>query len=70
MLVFASMQSKAIEIAKEAARTVVGDPKLKESNMGPVVSQVQFEKIQGLISSGIEEGATLVCGGPEDQRVP
>ncbi len=64
MLVPASMQSKAIEIAKEvASRTVVGDPQLKESNMGPVVSEVQFEKIQGLISSGIEDGATLVCGG-------
>ena len=64
MLVPASMQAKAVEIAKEAAAgTTVGDPKLKESNMGPVVSGTQYDKIQGLISSGIEEGATLVCGG-------
>jgi acyl-CoA reductase-like NAD-dependent aldehyde dehydrogenase len=32
--------------------------------MGPVVSQIQFDKIQGLIQAGIDEGATLVCGGP------
>ena len=31
--------------------------------MGPVVSGMQYDKIQGLISSGIKEGATLVCGG-------
>ncbi len=32
--------------------------------MGPVVSEVQYNKIQGLIQKGIDEGATLVCGGP------
>jgi aldehyde dehydrogenase (NAD+) len=33
--------------------------------MGPVVSKVQWDKIQGLIKKGIEEGATLVTGGPD-----
>ena len=32
-------------------------------SMGPVVSEVQFNKIQGLIQAGIDEGATLVTGG-------
>ena len=32
--------------------------------LGPVVSEVQFNKIQDLIESGIKEGATLVTGGP------
>jgi aldehyde dehydrogenase (NAD+) len=32
--------------------------------MGPVVSEVQWTKIQGLIQKGIDEGAKLVCGGP------
>jgi aldehyde dehydrogenase (NAD+) len=32
--------------------------------MGPVVSKAQFDKIQGLIEKGIEEGAKLVTGGP------
>jgi len=31
--------------------------------LGPVVSQVQFDKIQRLIQAGIDEGATLVVGG-------
>jgi aldehyde dehydrogenase (NAD+) len=31
--------------------------------MGPLVSKAQFEKVQGLIEKGIQEGATLVCGG-------
>jgi aldehyde dehydrogenase (NAD+) len=31
--------------------------------MGPVVSKVQWDKIQGLIAAGIDEGARLVCGG-------
>ncbi|MGN6498645.1 MAG: aldehyde dehydrogenase family protein, partial [Tsuneonella sp.] len=41
----------------------VGDPN-GNAKMGPVVSEVQFNKIQGLIQKGIDEGATLVTGGP------
>jgi aldehyde dehydrogenase (NAD+) len=57
-----------VEEAKEAARAVaektrVGDPK-GDSNLGPVVSDVQWTKIQGLIERGVSEGATLVVGGP------
>ncbi|HEX9966116.1 MAG TPA: aldehyde dehydrogenase family protein [Allosphingosinicella sp.] len=57
-----------MEEAKEAARAVaektkVGDPK-GDSTLGPVVSDVQWTKIQGLIVRGVEEGATLVVGGP------
>src|SRR6202041_8694 len=32
--------------------------------IGPVVSKAQFEKVQALIKKGIDEGATLVAGGP------
>jgi len=57
-----------MEEAKEAARAVaektrVGDPK-GDAQLGPVVSDVQWTKIQGLIERGVEEGATLLCGGP------
>src|SRR5215210_3848231 len=57
-----------MEEAKDAARAVaektsVGDPK-GDSNLGPVVSDVQWTKIQGLIERGVSEGATLICGGP------
>ena len=43
---------------------VVGDPRDPATQLGPVVSQLQFDKIQRLIRAGIDEGATLVCGGP------
>jgi aldehyde dehydrogenase (NAD+) len=63
MLVPAARMEEAIRIAKEAAAKVtVGDPK-GEVTIGPVVSKVQFDKIQGLIQQGVAEGATLVAGG-------
>ena len=40
----------------------VGDPTADDTTIGPVVSAVQFEKIQALIEKGIEEGAKLECG--------
>jgi aldehyde dehydrogenase (NAD+) len=66
MLVPEGMMEEAVEIAASvAAKVVVGDPKAEDTTMGPVVSEVQFNKIQGLIQNGIDEGATLVCGGIE-----
>ena len=41
----------------------LGDPLDPASTMGPLVSQAQFEKVQDLIQSGVDEGATLVAGG-------
>ena len=66
MLVPAGRQDEAVAIAKATAEaTIVGDPKeVAAGGIGPVVSEVQFNKIQGLIEKGIEEGATLVSGGP------
>ena len=64
MLVPRSKMDEAMAIAKATAEAHdVGDPN-GNAKMGPVVSEVQFEKIQGLIEKGIEEGATLVAGGP------
>ena len=66
MLVPADRQDEAVAIAKATAEaTIVGNPAdVAPGGMGPVVSEVQFNKIQGLIEKGIEEGATLVAGGP------
>ena len=65
MLVPESRHDEAKEIAKRAAETTkVGDPFSEDTVMGPVVSEIQFNKIQGLIEKGIEEGAELVVGGP------
>lgn len=64
MLVQRAQQADAIAIARDVAGTyVVGDPRSDKSMLGPVVSKMQFDKIQKLIASGIEEGATLVAGG-------
>ena len=49
--------------AKAAAKIVVGDPKSESTTMGPLVSELQYEKVQALIAKGIDEGASLVCGG-------
>jgi len=63
MLVPGQKMDEVIQIAKAAAEsTTVGDPK-GNAQMGPVVSEVQFNKIQALIQKGIDEGATLVTGG-------
>ena len=63
MLVPSARMEEAMRIAKDAAASVkVGDPK-GDVTIGPVVSKVQFDKIQALIQKGIDEGATLVAGG-------
>ena len=65
MFVPRAKQEQAARIAKEVAEKVkVGDPFAASTTMGPVVSEVQFNKIQNLIKKGIEEGATVVTGGP------
>jgi aldehyde dehydrogenase (NAD+) len=64
MFVPKGMQDQAIAIAKATAEKVkVGDPFQDGTNLGPVVSEVQYNKIQALIKKGIDEGATLVTGG-------
>jgi aldehyde dehydrogenase (NAD+) len=65
MLVPASRHDEALAIAKQAAEAQnVGDPRSDETKLGPVVSKIQYDKIQRLIEIGIKEGATLVTGGP------
>ncbi len=64
MLVPNESMDKAIEAARKAAESLkVGDPTDESTDLGPVISKVQFDKIQGLIQAGINEGATLVTGG-------
>jgi len=64
MLVPAERMAEAIEVARAAAEQVtVGEPN-GDFAIGPVVSKAQFDKIQNLIRTGIDEGATLVTGGP------
>ncbi len=64
MLVPQAKMNDAIAIAKGVAEsTKAGDPRAADTKIGPVVSSIQWEKIQTLIKKGIDEGATLVSGG-------
>ncbi len=57
------MEAAAAIAAKVAAQTRVGDPRDESVAMGPLVSEQQWQKVQGLIQKGIDEGAKLVAGG-------
>ncbi|WP_277968614.1 aldehyde dehydrogenase family protein [Sphingomonas echinoides] len=64
LLVHASQVEEASAIVKAMMEgTEVGDPTQMGAHIGPVVNKAQFDKIQGLIQSAIDEGATLVTGG-------
>ncbi|MHB2267244.1 aldehyde dehydrogenase family protein [Aliihoeflea sp. PC F10.4] len=66
MLVERSVYDRAVELAGEHTRTKVkvGNPAEEGGHIGPLVSQAQFDKVQGLIDVAIKEGAKLVAGGP------
>ena len=64
MLVPATRHDEALKIAKDAAEQLTtGNPKNEETDIGPLVSEIQYNKVQRLIEAGISEGATLVTGG-------
>jgi NAD-dependent aldehyde dehydrogenases len=64
MLIHVSQRDAAIEAARAAVETIrLGDPLDPATTMGPLVSKAQFDKVQDLIQSGIDEGAMLVTGG-------
>lgn len=64
MLVERSYYETALEIAAQtAAETETGNPREPGKHLGPVINKSQFEKIQGLIETGIKEGARLIAGG-------
>ena len=66
MVVEESAYDRAVEIATEVGESLtVGPAEEPGPHLGPVVNKAQFEKIQGLIRSGIEEGARVIVGGPD-----
>ncbi|MDB5547036.1 MAG: aldehyde dehydrogenase [Tardiphaga sp.] len=65
MIVPLSKMKEVAAIAKSVAdKTKAGDPRAEGTTIGPVVNRIQWDKIQALIQKGVEEGATLVAGGP------
>ena len=66
MLVPKERHDEAARIAKEAAEGfTVGDPREGKAKLGPLVSEVQRDRVRSYIKKGIDEGATLVTGGAE-----
>ena len=64
MLVPRNKMNEAAELAKARAEsTIVGDPKAEGTQLGPLVSKQQWDKVQALIQAGVDDGATLVTGG-------
>ncbi|MFC4241996.1 aldehyde dehydrogenase family protein [Gryllotalpicola reticulitermitis] len=64
MLVPADRVDEAARIAADEARTfVTGDPAAEGTQLGPLVSRAQWERVQRLIEAGVDEGAELVEGG-------
>jgi aldehyde dehydrogenase (NAD+) len=64
MLVPRALHDQALAIAAdEAAKQTTGNPWDASTVLGPLVSELQWNKVQRLIKAGIDEGATLACGG-------
>ena len=65
LLVHQSQHDEAVAIAAQMMKgTRTGDPAAEGRHIGPLVNKAQFDKVQGLIRKGMEEGATLEVGGP------
>jgi aldehyde dehydrogenase (NAD+) len=66
LLVPRDKHDEAVAVAKAAAeKFTVGDPIESKAKLGPLASAAQLDRVRGYIRAGIEEGATLVTGGPE-----
>ena len=64
LLVERSCYKEVLEIAKRLGEAVkVGDPAQEGNHLGPLVSDIQFGRVQAMIEKGIKEGATLLVGG-------
>ncbi|WP_120500672.1 aldehyde dehydrogenase family protein [Roseovarius sp. EL26] len=64
MLVQREIYEQAVETAAQVAASIeVGAPSEEGRHIGPVVNELQFNKIQDLIQQGIDEGARLIAGG-------
>jgi acyl-CoA reductase-like NAD-dependent aldehyde dehydrogenase len=66
MLVPRDKQDEAVRIAADqAGKLTLGDPFAETTRLGPLVSDVQRERVRSYIRKGVEEGAQLVTGGAD-----
>ena len=71
VLVEDSIHDEVVERMAARARTVViGDPTDPATEMGPLVSSAQWDRVKGHIDSGVEHGATLLVGGKRPEHLP
>jgi len=65
LLVERSCYDTVLEIAEQAGRSqTVGDPGEEGDHIGPLVSEIQFERVQAHIEAAMNEASRLLCGGP------
>ena len=65
LLVERSCYDAVLEIARRAAEDIaVGDPAQEGDHIGPLFDRIQFDRVQAMIHVGLDEGATLLTGGP------
>ena len=65
LLVQRSVYDQAVKIAaRVGAEATVGDPAQEGNHIGPLVSDIQYGRVQALIAAGVAEGARLLVGGP------
>ena len=73
MLIERSVYEESIELAHDKCEHIsVGDPAKPGNHLGPLVSKIQFDRVQSLITSGLDEGARCISGGlgkPEEFQV-
>lgn len=64
LLVEQSCYDEVLDYAKSAAMgQEVGDPSVEGEHIGPLFDAIQFDRVQGMIQQGIDEGARLLTGG-------
>lgn len=65
MVVERTVYDQVVDIAAHAASAqTVGDPSQEGEHIGPLVSQIQWDRVQAMIEAGVAEGARAVVGGP------
>ncbi|WP_113913554.1 aldehyde dehydrogenase family protein [Roseovarius dicentrarchi] len=65
LIVERSCYDTVCDIARKTAKAIeVGDPTAEGDHIGPLFDQIQYERVQAMIEVGMDEGATLLAGGP------
>ena len=64
LIVHRDQLGEVVDLAREKAESMtMGDPMAAETKLGPSANAAQYQRVQAMIQSGLDEGATLVCGG-------